>query len=285
MRVDELTPAHVRRAVDLYLRLAWPPERCAPGQAPPIGLSDLAGACTLEELFQHFEQRPEHQRGDMRHFALRLGNVRYPFMKLVVQEYLVSGELFFTVDTHDHLDMRPDAPDYAEWLELKRWNRSLKVEIEAAWAQAGLPTNLDLRQLAEELAHVEEDRGRRGRLLVVDDEKDVAHGVRALLSARGFDVEMAHTGERVLERLDRDPLPDLVILDYEMPGLDGEEVLRRLRGAERTRDLPVLMATASSLGLGDLPRASGFLRKPYPRDLLYRMIDELLERGGKRDAP
>lgn len=278
MRFDELTPAHVRRAVDLYLRLAWPPDQRAPGREPPIAVADLEDARTLEELFERFEQRSEEQQSGLRHYALRLGNVRYPFMKLVVHEYLVNEELFFSVDTHDNLEVRPTAPDYAAWVELKRWNRALKDEIERAWAAAGLPTHVDLRQLALELAHVEGESVRRGRLLLVDDEQDVAHCVQALLASQGYEVEMAHTGERVLERLERDPLPDLVVLDYEMPGVDGLEVLTRIRAAERTRDLPVLMATAAGIDLADLPRASGFLRKPYPRELLYRMIAELLER-------
>ena len=121
----------------------------------------------------------------------------------------------------------------------------------------------------------------------VDDEQGVALGLGALLEARGYTVEVAYDGHQVLERLAHDPLPDLVLLDYSMPGLGGDGVLERLRGADRTRDLPVLMVTASSIDLGRMRRVSGLLRKPYPRALLFRMLEELLggsQAGGVESA-
>lgn len=277
MRVSELTPDHVCRAIEIYLDLAWPADGLG---EPRMRAADFAGEPTLDALFKRFEQRPEEQRGDMRHFALRLGNRKYPFMKLIVQEYLVDGEMFLSVDTHDDLTLDSRAPDFDRWVALKRWNRELKGRIEEAWESAGLPTSGRLRELAERLAvedHRAGDTARCGLVLVVDDDKDVADSVRTLLAARGYDVECAHSGETVLERLARDPLPDLVMLDYEMPGVDGQEVLRRLRAEPRTAELPVLMATASDIELSALQRVSGFLRKPYPREVLYRIVAELLE--------
>jgi hypothetical protein len=58
-------------------------------------------------------------------------------MKFVVQEHLVNGEYFFSVDTHDQLEIRPDNPEYAEWQRLKAYNRRLKLEIEEQWDRAG----------------------------------------------------------------------------------------------------------------------------------------------------
>jgi CheY-like chemotaxis protein len=92
-------------------------------------------------------------------------------------------------------------------------------------------------------------------------------------------VELAFSGEEVLARLQRDPLPDLLLLDYELPRLDGREVLDRLRSDPRLADLPVLMVTASSIDLTQLRRVSGLLRKPYPRAVLFKMLRELLERS------
>jgi CheY-like chemotaxis protein len=199
-------------------------------------------------------------------------------MKFVVQEYLVKDEFFFSVDTHDNLDIRPDSPDYEEWERLKRHNRELKGRIEGEWAAAGLPTHRDLRALAEELARLEREEEKRKRLLVVDDEANVAFGLRALLQARGYDVELAHDGAEVMARLERDPLPDLLLLDLEMPVYDGQEVLRRMRQNDRLKDLPVLLATGSDIELSQLQRVSGFLRKPYPRQILCAMISRLLEK-------
>ena len=274
MRLEDMTPAHVRRAIQLYMERAWPPTSV---NRPHIDVKQLESATTLERLFAHFELA-DRPRNDFVRFAMRLGNQRYPFMKFIVQEYLVAGEFFFSVDTHDNLDVRPDTPDFGQWQALKQFNRELKDEIEAAWAAAELPTQEDLRLLCEGLAPVEREGNKRARLLVVDDEKSVAIGLSALLRARGYEVEIAHTGEQVLERLAREPRPDLVLLDYELPELDGEEVLDRLRQDPRLVDLPVLMATASSIDLERLRRVSGLLRKPYPREVLFKMIRQLLDR-------
>jgi CheY-like chemotaxis protein len=268
-----MTPAHVRRALDVYLLRAWP-TGC--GQTPTLSLEELEGLDQLELLFERFEH-VEGGGGGLKRYALRLGNSRYPFMKFIVQEHLVNGEYFFSVDTHDNLDIRPENPDYTEWELLKGFNRDLKHEIENEWDLAGLPTNTDLRALMEELARVEREESKRKSVLVVDDEADVALGLAALLRARGYECELARDGLEALQRLERDPLPDLVLLDYEMPQLDGEEVLRRLRREPRTAHLPVLLATASTIDLSRLRRVSGLLRKPYPRHVLFAMISRLLE--------
>jgi CheY-like chemotaxis protein len=273
VKLSDMTAAHVRRAVELYLQHAYPPGSALFG-APP----DLDGAASVPEILERFEAPPREQDSGFKRYALRLGNVRYPFMKLVVQEYLVDGEFFFSVDTHDDLDVRPTAPDYERWQELKRENRRLKEAIEQSWRAAGLPTLEDLARLCEGLRGVEREEPKRRRLLVVDDETSVARGLAALLEGRGYEVELAFSGEEVLERLARTPLPDLVLLDYELPLLDGGEVLDRVRADARLADLPVLMVTASSIDLARLRRVSGLLRKPYPRLVLFKMIRELLER-------
>lgn len=274
MRLENLTPAHVRRAVDIYLQHAWPPD----GEARPrITSGHLEGADTMEQCLGRFELGAGADELAMQRYTLRLGNARYPFMKFVVQEYLVGEEFFFSVDTHDNLDIRPGTPDYDAWEELKVYNRDLRAEIEREWDEAGLPTNTDLRALVEQLAKVERAESKRTRLLLVDDERNVCIGLAALLKARGYEVELAHDGQEALDRLERDPLPDLVLLDYEMPALDGEEVLRRLRSEPRTRRLPVLMATASSIDLERVQAVSGLLRKPYPRHVLFEMIARILK--------
>jgi CheY-like chemotaxis protein len=61
-----------------------------------------------------------------------------------------------------------------------------------------------------------------------------------------------------------------------MPEMDGEAVLRSLRGDVRLRELPVLLATASEIDLGSIPRVAGFLRKPYTREMLFAMLETLL---------
>jgi CheY-like chemotaxis protein len=280
MRLEDMTPALVRRAVAIYLEKAWPGRE---EPRPKLGLAELEEASTLPELFAHFERPRASENAVLQRYMLRLGNRRYPFMKFVVQEYLVDEEYFFSVDTHDDLDVRSDSPDYFAWLELKKFNLDLKREIETAWAREGLPTNEDLRLIAQGLAQVEREGRKRARLLVVDDESQVAQGLAALLEARGYQVELAYDGRQVLERLEHDPLPDLILLDYGMPDIGGEQVLQRVRENPRLRDLPVLLATAASISLQSVPRASGFLRKPYSREVLFAMLQQMLEHRKPRD--
>lgn len=299
LRLDQLTPAHVLRAIDLYMELAWPPEE---GGSTRIPLEKLRKSESLEELVTYFEHSSDraaaqatpgvvqlpavHSSKDKplaKRYSLRLGNHRYPFMKFVVQEYLVLGEYFFSVDTHDKLDLSSESEDHAEWQELRSFNRAMAASIEESWQRANLPTNRDLRALVEELARVEREESKRARILVVDDEANVAFGLRALLQARGYQVELAHDGRGVLERLERDPLPDLLLLDYEMPYLDGDEVLRNMRSDPRLAQLPVLLATARDINLAELKDVSGFLRKPYARQILFKMIARLLEARQKKD--
>jgi CheY-like chemotaxis protein len=286
-----MTPAHVRRAIALYLESAWPEGVSEPARA---SRSAIEAAPTLEQVFALLQRDKGDDPDGFRRYTLRLGNARYPFMKFVIQEHLVDQEFFFSVDTHDNLDVRPDAPDYDAWQRLKEYNRELKDAIENAWRADHLPTNEDLRRMCERLAPGENRlaAGEPGeklahappRLLVVDDDRSVAIGLGALLRARGYEVELCFNGEDALLRLWRRPLPDLVILDYELPSLDGEAVLERIRREPELAQLPVLMATAASIDLSRVGRASGLLRKPYDRNVLYAMIEQLLRpvpaRGG-----
>ena len=287
MKLSQLTPAHVRQAIAIYVDRAWPDGITG---APQEKLQQLGERPSLREMRSVFAESSSEdgeggERG-CRRFTLRLGNARYPWMKFVIQEYLVAGEFFFSVDTHDDIRVDPSTPDYEPWCALQVFNRDLKRGIESEWAEIQLPTHGDLRALCEGIARVgesatgpgailnEELRGKR--LLVVDDDEDVAYGAAAVLAARGYQVETAFDGRQVLERMALDPLPDLVVLDFAMPEFDGEEVMRRLRADERTMGVPLLLATASEIDLSTIQRASGLLRKPYPRSVLYGMIDRLL---------
>ncbi|MFT5287032.1 MAG: CheY-like chemotaxis protein [Planctomycetota bacterium] len=284
MRLEDMTTGHVRRAVDLYCDLAWLAEELPTKAKLRFDRSSLEGCESLDELLELFENDGTKESN---RYCLRIGNSRYPFMKFVIQEYLIRGEYFFSVDTHDNLDVHPESPDWCEWELVKQYNHALKRKIETAWSEAKLPTYDDLLRLVEELARVEREDEKRRRILVVDDEANVAMGIKALLRARGYDVELAHDGGEVMERLQRDPLPDLLLLDVEMPVFDGQEVLRRMRADDRLKNVPVLLATASNLDLTKIQRISGFLRKPYPRQVLCAMIAKLLETeaSGKPKAP
>ena len=88
------------------------------------------------------------------------------------------------------------------------------------------------------------ERGRRGRLLVVDDQA-VSLQMAHLTFADEFDVLTASTGIRALA-LCRQEAPDVVLLDVQMPGMDGFEVCRQLKQDAATRDIAIIFLTAQS---------------------------------------
>ncbi|MGW4108804.1 response regulator transcription factor [Streptomyces sp. NPDC004976] len=120
-------------------------------------------------------------------------------------------------------------------------------------------------------------------VLVAEDDEKQAELIRLYLVREGHDVTVVHDGRAVIGEVSRRP-PDLVVLDWMLPGLDGLEVCRRIRAEG---DLPVLMLTARSteddvlLGL-DLG-ADDYMTKPYrPRELVAR-IRTLLRRTRHSD--
>ena len=279
MRFEDLTVKQIHRAIDVYLQQAWGDE------VPPAIrklVVDIDLCCELDIALELFEAESSETyadgsgQGGFRRYALRLGNRSYPFMKLVIQEHLLNGEFFFSVDTHDNLGVDASNPDYEAWCELKRRNQALKIAIESAWECAGIPTQASLRVLMESLASEVVPMANQARILIVDDEADVAVGLKALLTARGFIVELAHDGVAALKRLSEGPRPDLLMLDNDMPELDGKCVVTEVRARPMLKGLPVLMTTAGRLTLKEVGDVNAFLRKPYPRQDLFKMFHQLL---------
>jgi two-component system response regulator CpxR len=124
--------------------------------------------------------------------------------------------------------------------------------------------------------------GANGRILLVDDDAELGELTAKYLTNRGFTVEVEMDGARGLERATKDKFTALV-LDVMLPGLNGLEVLRRLRAHPETAHLPIVMLTAHGdetdrivgLELG----ADDYLPKPFnPRELLAR-INAVLRRN------
>ncbi|GBD43886.1 Alkaline phosphatase synthesis transcriptional regulatory protein PhoP [bacterium HR40] len=119
------------------------------------------------------------------------------------------------------------------------------------------------------------------RILVIDDDDLLAELLTFTLGLHGHEVVAVADGESGLERAMREPC-DLVVLDGILPGLDGLEVLRRLRGEPRTAELPVIMLSArrderdvvGGLSLG----AEDYLVKPFIPEELALRIDRTLRR-------
>jgi two-component system phosphate regulon response regulator PhoB len=120
-------------------------------------------------------------------------------------------------------------------------------------------------------------------VLIVEDEPEIREMLNFSLTRAGFTVIEAATGEMALQRLDTD-LPDILIVDWMLPGMSGVELAKRIRRDELTRALPLLMLTARSEETDVLKSfESGiddYMSKPFsPKELVAR-IKALLRRSG-----
>jgi CheY-like chemotaxis protein len=113
-------------------------------------------------------------------------------------------------------------------------------------------------------------------LLVVDDEVGITEALSDLLGEEGFVVLTARTGKDGLDRA-IEKRPDLILLDYMLPVMDGREVLLALQGDAAYQDIPVIMISA--IPRSSLPRdckPTVFLRKPFEIDHLLAEVTRLL---------
>ena len=121
------------------------------------------------------------------------------------------------------------------------------------------------------------------KVLVVDDEEDILELLRFNLSNEGFLVPCAATGEEAL-RMAKSEVPDLILLDLMLPGVDGLEVARRLKNDTETAKIPIVMLTAKGEE-GDIVKglemgADDYITKPFSRKVLVARIRAVLRRKG-----
>ncbi|HPF36090.1 MAG TPA: response regulator transcription factor [Candidatus Krumholzibacteria bacterium] len=125
-------------------------------------------------------------------------------------------------------------------------------------------------------------------ILVVEDEPDILELIRFHLEREGYSTLLCETGEDGLE-MARDRLPDLVLLDLMLPGLDGKAVCRKLKSDDATARIPVIMVTArgeeSDIVAGLEIGADDYVTKPFSAKVLTARVGAVLrrvEKGGAR---
>jgi DNA-binding response OmpR family regulator len=124
----------------------------------------------------------------------------------------------------------------------------------------------------------------RARILVVDDDPSIVDVATTVLGSAAYDVAAARTGADAL-RLARNERFDLMLLDINMPGMDGWETLRLIKADEAIHDLPVVMFSVKGEvrdkvhGLQE--GAVDYLTKPFEVDELLSRVGRVLGEGGK----
>ena len=119
------------------------------------------------------------------------------------------------------------------------------------------------------------------KLLLVEDDPDIQLVARAALKRAGFQVQVAGNGVAALDAVSADR-PDVVLLDWMMPEMDGPEVCRRLKNNSLTTSIPVIFLTARSqqaeIARGLAMGAAGYIVKPFDALTLGDEVRALLER-------
>ncbi len=130
-------------------------------------------------------------------------------------------------------------------------------------------------------------RDRRVRVLCVEDDREMIELIRLILEQQDYEVLGCTSGGQALAAA-QESLPDLILLDLMMPGMDGWEVYRRLKGDARLAAIPVIVVTAKAqnidkmLGL-HIAKVDDYVTKPFgPQELLDR-IGSVMQRVSRAD--
>ena len=121
----------------------------------------------------------------------------------------------------------------------------------------------------------------KGKILIVDDEKDLVNTLTLMLRARDYSVSSTSDGQEVVERA-KSERPNLILMDIMMPGIDGYNVCMRLKSHKDTRNIPIVIITAGAerdsiikchnIGVSD------FLVKPFNLPALLGKLGKIMGR-------
>ena len=118
----------------------------------------------------------------------------------------------------------------------------------------------------------------RKKILVIDDETDIAETVKFLLELRNYEVITAEDGYKGINKA-QETSPDLVLLDIIMPNLDGYDTCKRLKSNEKTNNIPIIMFTAKgesdSVEKAINAGATGYIVKPFNPTVLLDKIKQV----------
>src|SRR4029078_8193009 len=116
------------------------------------------------------------------------------------------------------------------------------------------------------------------RVLVIDDEPDVVRLIVKVLSGRGHVVQVARDGASALALVKSEP-PDVILLDSDLPKIDGAEVCRRIKTDQATSSIPIVMMRSTYIDIYDVGADGGpdaFVVRPFVREVLSNVIERAI---------
>ncbi len=115
----------------------------------------------------------------------------------------------------------------------------------------------------------------RKRILLVEDDTDLARLYRGVLRMAGFDTQHAADGWSALRTIDEEP-PDVLVVDIHVPGLRGDELLTELSNHPETRHIPAIVVTGTDIDLA-VAQVKQILRKPCAPERLVSVVERFAE--------
>lgn len=122
------------------------------------------------------------------------------------------------------------------------------------------------------------------KILIIDDEPELVKAIEVRLKANGYELETAYNGLAGINKA-KEIIPDLILLDIVMPKMDGYKVCKRLKDNPKTKNIPVIVLTASvAAGQQELERkcmlagVKGAIMKPFETSDFLNIIDEALKK-------
>lgn len=121
------------------------------------------------------------------------------------------------------------------------------------------------------------------KILFVDDEPDLLKVATFRLKKAGYEVVQAVDGQEALDILAGGSPPDLILLDLRLPVVSGYEVCIKVKGDEKTKNIPVILFTASTQDIARKAKewgAEDYLLKPFEPEVLLEKVKRLLDKQG-----
>lgn len=112
------------------------------------------------------------------------------------------------------------------------------------------------------------------KILVVDDDEGILDAMQVLLESEGYGVEISSDGQ-ILEKLNKNNLPDVILLDVLLSGKDGRQICRALKNKGETKNVPIIMVSAHPRAEDEVMAcgANDFLAKPFQmEELLQKLV-------------